>query len=91
MDSLINRFANFYRIQYVILAILGLIIIFGGLWWSDRQQTENLRKKLLNDCVLSCTFEKSEFGIIKLDEIKPADATREQCINSCHKEYDKLK
>jgi len=84
-----NKFADFYRIQYVIGAIIGLAILFGGLWWSQHQRMEEIRRSMLINCLSSCLFEKTDVGVIDIN--KPKDrATAEKCTASCHNEYGEL-
>jgi predicted negative regulator of RcsB-dependent stress response len=80
MENYGDRFANFYRIQYVIGVILGLIILFGSLWWYDHQQAEKMHRNLLINCLSSCIIQFQQ-----TDEV-----AKEQCMDSCNKKYGEL-
>ncbi len=91
MEDFGNRFANFYRILYVIGAIIGLAIILGGLWWSQHQRMEEIRQHLLVDCLTDCLFEKLPSGVV-IDITKPKSGPDvEKCTASCHNQYGELK
>jgi hypothetical protein len=73
-----NRFANFYRAQYVIFAAIALLILLGFYAWDSHERPERMRRNALEHCLVDCVLEQT-------DEI-----TEKQCKDSCHNKYGEL-
>ena len=82
-----DKFAQFYRIQYVTTASIAIIVLIMIWAWSEKRQQEKMHERLLSNCVFSCQFKKAnEAG----DESKAlgSDSIKE-CLGSCRNIYGK--
>lgn len=78
-----DRFAQFYRVQYVVTAGVA-IIAFLLIWiWSEEKQKVDTRRRLFSNCIFSCEFRRE-----KLPGDRPIS---KECMDSCGKQYGQYK
>ena len=84
-------FALRYLLSGFVFVAIFIALIYTGWNWHHSKQMEEMRKHLLEDCLMSCWFEKQPSGIVP-DLTKPKNGPDvEKCTDSCYDEYEKLK
>lgn len=78
-----ERFARFYRVQYVITATVAIVSLILIWVWSNRKHEEKTYERIMTMCITSCITEMAnEAG-------ERANVFLSECIISCQKEYGK--
>ncbi len=89
-DKYQNRFAQFYRSQYVITVGVGLIVLLGIWFWNQHQQAEDTSRRLIGMCFSECMgmFDEDK-SILESNLNNPS--IQEECMESCQKKYGQYK
>ena len=84
MLSISVRFARFFRLQYVIISVVALIVFLWFTLGDQRKQEEEMERRLTSMCYAEC------MGIF--DEDKNTDpSVVGRCMDSCQKKYSEEK
>lgn len=85
MDK-INRAANFYRIQYVAVGII-MILVFVAFFGYQAYVETNKDYKYLEKCLIECEYEETESGVMDINKPRPDGPEKEKCEEKCHERY----
>jgi len=83
-----DRSAQFYRLQYVVVAGVGLTVLLAIWFWSERQQAEDARRHLITMCYSDCIGMFNEDKSI-LESNLHDPSVQKECMDSCQKKYSR--
>lgn len=84
----LDRVARFYRLHYVVIAGVTLLVFLGIWFWYNKKQAEETQRHLITNCIFSCQRQEAE----KIGDKAFSDQSiLSECVSSCQKQYGKYK
>ncbi len=79
-----DKFAQFFRLQYVITTGVFLVVLLGSWIWYEHKKAEEIHRRLISNCIFFCLSRQAD----KIGEKAFRNPSiMKECIDFCEKQY----